>query len=517
MAQARLTPNAFFTESRLEQLMTVWKYLHHELLSLCYVVMDAALITPIALALMQWARFWPPASVFLWIGCLMLFAFNYSRLLVNLGLTEDQMPPWTAVALLTTIYLSIRALVYTPSAFIDPSWLRALFQDLTTSGGIRWPQAISILFLILIAWMRGLRLATRQIDINMIGLRLRLGGLILSPLIIWFGHDRLIWDVSPYLLLFLLAGLTAVSLTRAEEIEKSHSGHSAALNPRWLSMILMAAIGIVVIATLIAALLSGDSLSAIIGWLAPVVIAFQFLIMIAGLTALDVFLPLWLIIELLSTAIINFLVNTFGIFGILSKIAAKLDRLNTQSEEVITGPAPDLDPSPFGRFSIDLTYFQQYSNLLGLLLIIAFILIVALTVSMSRRTITFDDRDSDRVSDDLVNKKKEGLLDRILSQFGGWRDWRTAVSIRRIYRQMCRAAEANGFPRLLTETPYEYLKTLAQTWPNHQKETQIITRAYVKIRYGELPESKEELQAIIQAWETLEKTKPNENSLEPDA
>ncbi|MEM7334479.1 MAG: DUF4129 domain-containing protein [Chloroflexota bacterium] len=516
MAQARITPSPVFTEARLKQIMLAWKYVHHEMLALCYVIMDAALLTPLALGIMQWARFWPPASFFLWIGCLMLFAFNYSRLLAKLGLNEDQMPLLTAVALLTTIYLSIRAIVYSPDSFFDPSWLRVLLQDLTTSGGIRWPQALGILFLVLIAWMRGLRLATREVDINMIGLRLRLGGLILSPLIVWFGHSRLIWDVSPYLLLFLLAGLTAISLTRAEEIEKGQSGHSAALNPKWLSMILIAAGGIIVIATLIAALLSGDSLPTIVGWLTPLVIAIQFLLAIAGLTAIDLFLPIWQIIERSLTLLVNFLVSTFGIFRLLTKIAAKLERFNTNPEETATGAPPELPPPTFGQFSLDLSYFQQYSNLLGLLLIIAFILIVALTVSMSRRTVTFDEGNSDRVDRDSKDNSGEGLLDKLLSRIDAWRDWRTAVSIRRIYRHMCRAAEANGFPRLTTETPYEYLNTLAQTWPENLKETRIITQAYVKIRYGELPENKKELQTIISAWETLEQTKPIENIAELD-
>ncbi len=514
MTEARLSRPSFINDDRIEQLVALWKHVHHEMLSFCYVVMDAALITPLALGMMEWARFWPPEMVFLWLGTLMLFAFNYSRLLVKLGLKEDQMPPWTAVALLVTIFLSIRTIVYTPNAFFDPSWLQVLFRDLTTSGGVRWPQALSILFLIVIAWMRGLRLATRQVDINMVGLRLRLGGLILAPLIIWFGHSRLVWDVSPYLLLFLLAGLTAVSLTRAEEIEKARSGHSAALNPKWLSMVIFAAVGIIIIATLIAALLSGDSLPTIIGWLAPLVLSLQFLLTAAGITTVDLLLPFWQVFERTMTLIFEGITSTFGVFRILGKIAAKLDKINAPQDTAIAGAAPELNPSNISRLSIDLSYFQQYSDLLGLLLIIAFILIVALTVSLSRQAVSFDDRDTNEVNRDSVGKKRGSLLDQLLSRFDAFRDWRTAVSIRRIYRQMCYAAEANGFPRLATETPYEYLKTLAQTWPNNQSETQIITRAYVKIRYGELPESKEELQTIVDAWETLEKTQPIENYIE---
>ena len=107
--------------------------------------------------------------------------------------------------------------------------------------------------------------------------------------------------------------------------------------------------------------------------------------------------------------------------------------------------------------------------------------------------------------DDL---EEEGLLQRLLSRLGLLRDWQTAVSIRRIYRKMLRAANANGYPRLQAETPYEFLKTLTQAWPHNRAETQLITNAYVKIRYGELPETEQELNEIKMAWRTLEQTRP---------
>jgi hypothetical protein len=52
---------------------------------------------------------------------------------------------------------------------------------------------------------------------------------------------------------------------------------------------------------------------------------------------------------------------------------------------------------------------------------------------------------------------------------------------------MLRAADANGYPRLEAETPYEFLKTLTKAWPNNHQEAWLITTAYVKVRYGELP------------------------------
>ncbi|MBK7177431.1 MAG: DUF4129 domain-containing protein [Chloroflexi bacterium] len=63
-------------------------------------------------------------------------------------------------------------------------------------------------------------------------------------------------------------------------------------------------------------------------------------------------------------------------------------------------------------------------------------------------------------------------------------------------------------PRAAAETPYEYLATLAAAWPEHTTETSLITQAYVNIRYGELPETQEELSQIQAAWKRLEATRP---------
>ena len=72
---------------------------------------------------------------------------------------------------------------------------------------------------------------------------------------------------------------------------------------------------------------------------------------------------------------------------------------------------------------------------------------------------------------------------------------------------MSQQATALDTPRERNETPYEYLARLFTLWPGYENEARLITRAFVKVRYGELPESKEEFEAIKQAWETLKQVK----------
>lgn len=153
---------------------------------------------------------------------------------------------------------------------------------------------------------------------------------------------------------------------------------------------------------------------------------------------------------------------------------------------------------------------SRNGQIIIVLLVIALILLVALLVTRLYRETAFTTRVSGRLPNRTLDEDEAGnLLQKFLGRLGLWRGWQTAVTIRRIYRNMLRAAEASGYPRLETETPYEFLKTLQfQAWPAHQPETQLITAAYVKVRYGELPETKEELQALKTAWQTLEKSPP---------
>ena len=65
------------------------------------------------------------------------------------------------------------------------------------------------------------------------------------------------------------------------------------------------------------------------------------------------------------------------------------------------------------------------------------------------------------------------------------------------------AATQRGYPRTSADTPYEYLPTLAEVWPGMQYQARVITEAYIKTHYGELPETDDELGAIQAALDQL--------------
>ncbi|HID51338.1 MAG TPA: DUF4129 domain-containing protein [Anaerolineae bacterium] len=459
-----------------------WAYVQHELIYLTWATMDVSLLVPLMMAIMLWARLWPPGLVLLLTLSIMLFSFNLTRLMGALGLPPGRQQIVTAVTLLLVILFSLGTLVHSGSV--------PLFRD---NGGLLIQDSILFVVIVLL-WVRGIQLAKRGYSIQRAGLRLRIGGLILAPLLIIFSK-QLWWDVTPFIMLFFLAGFTAVALIRAEEAEQDQSGQIVVLQPRWFVVVFAAALLVVLLATILALLLSGTPAAALAGGLGALVQAFQLTLTVSLFSLVYLLSPLMLLTQFFFEAI---------------AILFRERGLNLPNPNQLFRPFPQVRPDEPLVFD---TGAEANWQIILILLGLAVILLAALLIRRSYRQGSLAERDAMRAdglaaADDVA---AEGLARRLLSKLGLWRQWRTAVSIRRIYRHMLKAAAVSGYPRPQAQTPYEYLPTLAQVWPEHRQDTEFITNAYVKVRYGEIPEDKAEIEAIKAAWQRLESTPPQQS------
>jgi hypothetical protein len=78
-----------------------------------------------------------------------------------------------------------------------------------------------------------------------------------------------------------------------------------------------------------------------------------------------------------------------------------------------------------------------------------------------------------------------------------------AARIRRIYGELMALSARLEHPRPRAVTPLEFLNTLNVLFPSAAAELATITSAYIKVRYGEFPESPQELQGVLLAWERV--------------
>ncbi len=78
-----------------------------------------------------------------------------------------------------------------------------------------------------------------------------------------------------------------------------------------------------------------------------------------------------------------------------------------------------------------------------------------------------------------------------------------AARIRWVYAELMSLAARLGKPRPLSATPLEFLPALQALFPQETETLGAITHAYLKIRYGELPETYEEVQQVLLGWDRL--------------
>jgi hypothetical protein len=77
---------------------------------------------------------------------------------------------------------------------------------------------------------------------------------------------------------------------------------------------------------------------------------------------------------------------------------------------------------------------------------------------------------------------------------------RAAARIRRIYADFMELCENVGLVREVSQTPLEFLPQTTSMFPHTYDEIALITERYQRVRYGEFPETHQEVQDVEQAW-----------------
>jgi uncharacterized membrane protein YeaQ/YmgE (transglycosylase-associated protein family) len=77
---------------------------------------------------------------------------------------------------------------------------------------------------------------------------------------------------------------------------------------------------------------------------------------------------------------------------------------------------------------------------------------------------------------------------------------RAAARIRQIYADLLELADELDCSRQEAQTPFEFLPVLERSLPGVSDELEMITYAYIKVRYGQLPEDHQEVVEIEEAW-----------------
>jgi hypothetical protein len=80
---------------------------------------------------------------------------------------------------------------------------------------------------------------------------------------------------------------------------------------------------------------------------------------------------------------------------------------------------------------------------------------------------------------------------------------KAAARIRRIYAEFMELCENLELARAESQTPLEFLPLALRIFPQTSKELELITDSYQRVRYGELPETHQEVLEVEQAWKQV--------------
>jgi len=288
----------------------------------------------------------------------------------------------------------------------------------------------------------------------------------------------------------------SVALARVEEVNQIKGGVGAPFNLTWLAILLGSIAAVLVAAWLISRVYSIEGFSLALRWLQPV---FDPLMRAVGYI-------LVLLIRLLEP-LLRWLAGVLqGAFDNLAQNIKGLESFAPPPPEEF----PSAEPTRLPPLLVDTLRYMCLSLIAaGILVALA----LALRQRRDRRRRGDEIRESlwssARFTEGALNSLRAGWgrlkdLAGLVGQFGPGMRLYAAVSIRKIYANMARLAEREGFPRQPAQTPYEYLPVLGLAFPDCRVEATAITEAYVNVHYGEVPESVGELQRIREYWQKIQ-------------
>ncbi|MBN1580141.1 MAG: DUF4129 domain-containing protein [Anaerolineae bacterium] len=457
-----------------------------ELLYVSLAAMDACLIYPWYVLFNTLAK--NEAHVLSLFGmCLLVWVpYLLASLLNRSKLAVDRKQAVVAGLMLITALVTVRINLYGDYGIGKLGWFVAmtdrLFSLLTTLS----PDLV-VVFLVFIGWWRGIIWSRQDVDMRQVGFHFRLGIILFLGyfiIAIFAKGDNMVGVVFAY----FFFGLLSIALARVLEVGGIHD--SSLGSKQWVGVLIGSSLGSLGLALLASILFSRQVWQAVLKWV----------------------MPLWKLVEKVSWYIVGAILYLF--YPLVEWLVALFEELRRNSgvegEGVFASPllSPLFDPQ-----TQEPQAWVPYCN--TVLMVIVLLLGLLLVARLIRRLAEQREKDGDveresvwstqDFADDLKNSLRQGLdnLRALMSRFGDRRH-RSAESIRKIYASMVDLATEAGYPRRPAVTPYEHRETLYGAFPGGQEAVDAITEAYVRVHYGEVPDSRAEMRQIVRHWQQVQ-------------
>jgi ABC-type multidrug transport system fused ATPase/permease subunit len=427
-----------------------------------------------------------------------LFSHALVRIMEALHLKKSIRQGLMAFFIIVGSYIGIKTLLYPHQAM---SLTQLLTQPLRSFADLKSliPVEFIVIIAVLISFWRGLSIAQQHIGPSAVMEHFWIG-IVMYLAFIFF--NTMVTGETPgnFFFLFLFASLVAMCSARLTVVGMLRGGRENKFNRYWF-------IGIILIASFtvgIAALLGGQ-VGDKFGWIGGLLFAAFGSILII----------IWLIFNPVITLLINFLSKIFQSKS-LEALSNDLDNLNQLFQGLSQRILDLVGMSGVGDF------ITRVGPTLKQILFITIIALLILGVIAWMAIRLWRDRQRRRLENDqasnlkanniaqlLLNMLKQGWNGAI-SALGGLTDFnrrqklKAAARIRQIYADLMELCENLEHPRADAETPLEFMPKLNLIFPELLSEISTITEAYNRVRYGLLPETRQEVLDVESAWSRID-------------
>jgi hypothetical protein len=408
------------------------------------------------------------------LGGIMLMAYSVGYLMEALRLLKNIQLAVMGVLLITGLMLAENLLLNEPIHNV-------------TSGLVRLdPGAVLVLFFTIWMWWRGISLSRADIRPITAWRRFELGMLFFMGYIFIAARAHYVLPSLGVIVLFLFSGLMSVFVARISYVGLVKGVRKNPFDLRWLVSVCGFLGGSVLLAATLGGLLSGQYR---------------------------------LVLDFLGDTIKFMIAVTIFIFGIpglmvsylFGPILPWLRSIFARTENTPTPEYPGQFANPFmsgQENAINFPLIIQAICFWGLVILVVVLLILRIRKNLGTRREAYPTEVESLLGEGearkLLQKSFQDALNALGSRFKTSRREIVVARIRRIYAQLMELCDELNQPRLPQQTPLEFLPEMGELFSNQLDDLRKITQAYIRIRYGELPEINEELDALEKSWQNVQ-------------
>jgi hypothetical protein len=302
------------------------------------------------------------------------------------------------------------------------------------------------------------------------------------------------------LYIFLFASLLALSAARISISGYLRGGQRIPFDRHWVLGVSFAILIMVVISAMVVYLIKGqflDLIARVMSWIVLIIAVILSPLLFLALRAV-IFVGQWLNISRVFQTLAQVLSQLQSFIGVLvSKIGSWLSSFSNNF---------------LARFLVPVSWMKSFILWGSLVLII-----LALALMVRNRLIRNQAQEQGDYQPlpsqgNWLSLLREALrrnlkkmvddLERVI-RLREAQQALAAARIRRIYAHLMDLSEKLNKPRPASRTPLEFLPDLESLFPGLRGELTMITDAYLRVRYGDLPEAREDVESIELAWKQI--------------